>query len=61
MVSQNTLEEIKQETRRLQVAQNECVSEYGHIKSGNRYKFQMLMDQIVDLKECVVYLEKLNN
>lgn len=54
-----TINNLKEELTRLQQAQNMCIDEHGYIYSHYRYKYQMLVEQIRELKSSIEWLDKL--
>lgn len=52
-----TIQTLQQELDRLQAATEECTTEYGHVKSECRYKYQMLVNKARAMQESIAWLE----
>lgn len=57
MRNPTALETMKSELRRVQLAQQECLSETGYVRPCYRYKYQILVERGVMLREGIEYLE----
>jgi len=55
----NAITAIKKELDRVQQAQAECVTEAGHVKSGCRYRYQMLVEKAKELKGSLDWMKEL--
>lgn len=53
-----TVETLQQELSHIQVAADECVTEYGHIRGECKYKYQMLVNKAHAMRESIAWLEK---
>ena len=52
------LETLREELAKIQRAENECVNEFGIVKPGCRYRYQILIQQAKDLKSSINWLSK---
>mgnify|MGYP000995275197 CR=1 FL=1 len=51
------IETLKEELRRVQEAQGECVNEYGYVVPHCRYRYQILLRRAMDLKGSIDFMQ----
>ena len=57
----NAITALQYELRKVQQAQAECVTEAGHVKSGCRYRYQILVEKAKELKGSLDWMKKLSS
>lgn len=57
----NALDKRKERLSQIQAAQRECLTDYGHVKTNCRYKYQILLDDEVRLKSIIAFYEILQS
>jgi len=55
----HAIKDLKEELRKVQEAQWECVAESGYIINSKRYRYKELMRVAKELKGAIDWLEKL--
>jgi hypothetical protein len=60
MISQKTIEELKEVKRMLLVEAEKCCSEYGFVESGKRYEYAWSVREAAKFQTCIKFLEDMN-
>jgi hypothetical protein len=53
----NAIESIKEELRRVQEAQYECVNKWGYVHGHCRHRYQLLLRKARDLQGSIEWLQ----
>lgn len=57
----NAMQTLKEELDKVLNAQSECMTECGHVKSGMRYRYKILVDQANHLRSCIEWMETIQH
>ena len=60
MISQKTINELKEIMRGLQASSNDYIDQNGNIKNVNKFKYQVLVRDIDSFRQCIWYLENMS-
>ena len=61
MKDSRALEDLKTELNKILQAQTDCITEDGHVRTGQRYKYKMLVESAQHLKGSIDWLKALYN
>ncbi len=61
MISKTTLTELREKLIEIQQAQDECISELGYVITSCREKYNILTKHAKELREAIIFLEKLES
>ena len=60
MISQKTIEELKEVKRKLLSEAAACVNEYGWVETGKRYEYAWAVREAAKFQTCIKFLEDMN-
>ena len=60
MISQQTIEELKEVKRKLLSEAAACVNEYGWVETGKRYEYAWAVREAAKFQQCITFLEEMN-